>query len=458
MDSALGASAAARLNAGGTTNSPSNIMNRVCVALFNNRAAAEPIRQRLLQAGIPAEVHEELGLARLWFVSKHSAGVGVEVPGWLAETAHQLLLTWDSAVGALGGAIRCPECKSLRVDYPQVTRKSISTNLVIGLLAGLGLVEKDYYCEDCHCMWPKLRATPSPNRCHRRKPGRIILSLAVCLGGVLRVFGDIPGPGGYANPIFSADAGAKAEMKSSVAAGNQGSAHAESPTYLRDVLPIVIGKCARCHGDETSVLPNWLDYKTAFGDRVEMKRRVWDSWKGSYYKQSMPAGNGAEAVATTEAERAIIRDWVANGAPRGVLPTNSGLLSKAERIEAGRKLFGTICAACHQPNGYGIPSRFPPLAGSDFLNADKHRAIKVVVIGLQGEVIVNSQKFNNSMPKVPLSDQDIANVLTFVYDAFGNSGKEVSAQEVTAVRNEKDEIAADKQNRNVTFQKQSPFE
>ena len=139
-----------------------NMMNRVRVALFNDRAAAEPVRRRLLQAGIPAEIHEQLGLARLWFVSNQSAGVGIEVPGRLAETAHQLLRTWDNAEGALSGAIRCPECKSMRVDYPQVTRKSISTNLVIGLLAGLGLVEKDYYCEGCHCMWPKLRATLSP--------------------------------------------------------------------------------------------------------------------------------------------------------------------------------------------------------------------------------------------------------------------------------------------------------
>ena len=70
-DSALGVSVAARLNAGGANNFQGNVMNRVRVALFNDRAAADPVRQLLLQAGIPAEIHEELGLARLWFVSKH---------------------------------------------------------------------------------------------------------------------------------------------------------------------------------------------------------------------------------------------------------------------------------------------------------------------------------------------------------------------------------------------------
>jgi nitrite reductase (NO-forming) len=95
-----------------------------------------------------------------------------------------------------------------------------------------------------------------------------------------------------------------------------------------------------------------------------------------------------------------------------------------------------VCAACHQPNGLGIPGRFPPLAGSDFLNSDKHRAIKIVVNGLQGEVTVNGQKFNNSMPKFPLSDGQIASALTFVYNSFGNSGKDVTPAEVSSVRTE----------------------
>ena len=274
----------------------------------------------------------------------------------------------------------------------------------------------------------------------------MILSLAICLGGGLRVFGD------------ATDPGIKTEVKNFIAAGNQDPVRSESPTYLRDVLPIVIGKCARCHGSETSVLHNWLDYKTAFGDRVELKRRVWDSWKGYYYKQPMPAGNCPETEAMTEDERGIIRDWVKAGAPCGMPPTNSAQQSKTERIELGRKLYVTICAACHQPTGNGIPARFPPLARSDYLNADTFRATKAVVNGLQGEVIVNGQKFNNSMPKIPLSDQDIANVLTFVYNSFGNSGKEVTAREINSARIEKNEVAADKQSQNVTFKKLSPFE
>ncbi len=209
-------------------------------------------------------------------------------------------------------------------------------------------------------------------------------------------------------------------------------------TYLRDVLPIFMGKCTRCHNGQT-ILPNWLDYKTAFGDRREIKRRVWDSWKGLYYKQPMPAGNGPECQAMTEDERMRIKDWVDAGAVCGVSPTESGPKSKPERIETGKRLFAIVCTPCHQATGQGIPEKFPPLAGSDFLNADKNRAIKILLNGRQGEIVVNGQKFNNSMPLFPLGDEDIANALTYVYNSFGNSGKEVTPDEVKALRGQKED-------------------
>jgi len=212
------------------------------------------------------------------------------------------------------------------------------------------------------------------------------------------------------------------------------------PTYLQDVLPILMGKCVRCHNDQTVFLRNWLDYSAAARDRWEIKRRVWDSWRGAYFKQAMPAGTGTESQAITEQERRTIRDWVKCGAPYGIPSRSSPQLSKTEKIEAGRLLFSSICAACHQPSGLGIPTRFPPLAASDFLNADKRRAIKIVLNGLQGEVVVNGQKFNNSMPRLPLSDQDVANALTYVYNSFGNSGKDVIANEVSAARAEKPDL------------------
>jgi hypothetical protein len=141
-------------------------MSKISVAIFPNRAGAEPLRDRLAQFGIQAELHDELRLEKLWFVTKPQAGVRLEVPTQQFERAYQLLLDWDAAEGALRQAIRCPECKSMRVDYPQFTRKSLLPNIVMGLSAAVGLVEKDYYCEDCHYTWPKEGTKASVLRPH----------------------------------------------------------------------------------------------------------------------------------------------------------------------------------------------------------------------------------------------------------------------------------------------------
>lgn len=210
----------------------------------------------------------------------------------------------------------------------------------------------------------------------------------------------------------------------------------QNPTYLGDIQPIFMGSCARCHNQQSRFVYDWLDYKTAYADRWEIKRRIWNSWKGSYFKEPMPVANSPESLAMTDEQREMIKNWVESGAAMGVArpaPPSGSVESKEDRIAAGKRLF-TACAACHQPTGMGVPNVFPPLAGSDFLNADKARAIRTVIHGRQGEVVVNGLKFNNSMPPFPLSDQDIANVLTYVYNSFGNSGIEVTPEEVKAQR------------------------
>jgi nitrite reductase (NO-forming) len=108
--------------------------------------------------------------------------------------------------------------------------------------------------------------------------------------------------------------------------------------------------------------------------------------------------------------------------------------NKAERIAAGRAVFTTNCVACHQANGEGVPHAFPPLAKADYLNADKLRAIRVVTGGLSGKVVVNGTEYNGVMPAWQLSDEDIAAVLTYVYNSWGNSGVEVTPAEVAANR------------------------
>jgi hypothetical protein len=141
-------------------------MNRMQVALFSNRAKAEPIQKRLADCGIHAEIHEELRLEKLWYVSRQSAGARLEVAADEFERAQNLLLEWDASEGPLRDAIRCPECKSLRVDFPQNAKHSFIPNLVIGFLSSVGRVEREYYCEDCHFTWPRQGTKLSALRPH----------------------------------------------------------------------------------------------------------------------------------------------------------------------------------------------------------------------------------------------------------------------------------------------------
>jgi nitrite reductase (NO-forming) len=90
--------------------------------------------------------------------------------------------------------------------------------------------------------------------------------------------------------------------------------------------------------------------------------------------------------------------------------------------------------ACHQPEGQGIPKAFPPLAKSDYLNADVNRAISTVLHGLQGKVTVNGDTYESIMPQLGLHDEQVANVLTYVYSQWGNNSVEVLPDQVKEVR------------------------
>jgi nitrite reductase (NO-forming) len=111
-----------------------------------------------------------------------------------------------------------------------------------------------------------------------------------------------------------------------------------------------------------------------------------------------------------------------------------GPMTMPEAMAQGGQVYASICVNCHQMNGTGLPGVFPPLAKSDFLMADKSRAIGILLHGLKGEVTVNGQKFNAEMPQLGLSDRQIAGALTFVRNSFGNKGEMVSIAEVASAR------------------------
>jgi len=106
-----------------------------------------------------------------------------------------------------------------------------------------------------------------------------------------------------------------------------------------------------------------------------------------------------------------------------------------EKMEYGKATYMQTCFACHQAEGQGIANAFPPLAKSDYLNENVNRAIDIILNGKTGEITVNGVTYNSVMTRQDLSDEEIANVLTYVYNSWGNSKKEVTPTMVRSRRN-----------------------
>ena len=97
---------------------------------------------------------------------------------------------------------------------------------------------------------------------------------------------------------------------------------------------------------------------------------------------------------------------------------------------AGEEIYGKTCKACHQANGEGIASVFPPLANSDYLLEDKLRAIKQIIEGSSEEMVVNGETYNGTMTPQNLEDQEIIDVMNYVLNSWGNAGGEVTLEDV----------------------------
>ena len=110
------------------------------------------------------------------------------------------------------------------------------------------------------------------------------------------------------------------------------------------------------------------------------------------------------------------------------------------KFESGKKIFSVRCASCHQSNGLGIATQYPPLAGSEWVSADPDLIIKVILKGLKGEILVKGEKYGTSaavnMAAVPINDREIANVSTYGRQAWGNDYSEVKEDQVARVREE----------------------
>jgi len=109
--------------------------------------------------------------------------------------------------------------------------------------------------------------------------------------------------------------------------------------------------------------------------------------------------------------------------------------SPAASIARGKKVFETYCLACHQADGTGVPRLNPPLVKTSFVLGDKKMLIGIVLNGLDQEIEIDGDVYNNVMASHDfLKDQEIADVLTYVRNSFGNKASAISPEEVAAVR------------------------
>ncbi len=88
----------------------------------------------------------------------------------------------------------------------------------------------------------------------------------------------------------------------------------------------------------------------------------------------------------------------------------------------GAKIYSTYCANCHQTDGKGLAALYPPLAGSDYLMEDFARAACIIKNGQAKEIVVNGVTYSQLMPGNPITNLEVAEVLTYVANSWGNEG------------------------------------
>ena len=105
-----------------------------------------------------------------------------------------------------------------------------------------------------------------------------------------------------------------------------------------------------------------------------------------------------------------------------------------QSIKRGESVYQANCAGCHMPEGEGVEAVFPPLAKTDYVKYAK-RAIGIILAGQEGEISVNGKTYNTAMAALPqLTDQEVADVLNFVRNSWGNKYPIIKTAQVKAER------------------------
>jgi Zn finger protein HypA/HybF involved in hydrogenase expression len=127
----------------------------VTIATFDEAARAKHLKQRFQESGVRADVLTEGRMQAAASRAEAHANVRVQVEEAQFAKAQQLMLEWEQSDAEIGAAIRCPQCGSPRIHYPQMARKFPFTTGLFGILLALKIIPKEYYCEDCQNTWTK---------------------------------------------------------------------------------------------------------------------------------------------------------------------------------------------------------------------------------------------------------------------------------------------------------------
>jgi mono/diheme cytochrome c family protein len=107
---------------------------------------------------------------------------------------------------------------------------------------------------------------------------------------------------------------------------------------------------------------------------------------------------------------------------------------KKESMERGKALYSDFCVSCHMENGEGVAGVFPPLAASDYLKREREASIRGVKFGQSGEIVVNGVTYDSMMMAMGLEDEEIADVMNYIMNAWGNQNDRlVTPDEVAAI-------------------------
>ena len=114
--------------------------------------------------------------------------------------------------------------------------------------------------------------------------------------------------------------------------------------------------------------------------------------------------------------------------------SNDTIQSESKSVQRGKSVYTKNCTVCHMANGEGISKVFPPLAKSDYLMEDLSRAGGIILNGKKGAIEVNGVTYKGMMAGFSLSDQELADVVNYISNSWGNTSKEVDVKWASELR------------------------